>query len=119
MRAPAITAACIWLAAGLQQQPVQGESEEGGCSGRIVQLLCNTVPGPHLWENYFLGVPTGSQEDYTNQCRCRGQGLSSLLKNRLGKNQGGVFSSGGDFLRAACQAFQQLIISGVYFFKCL
>lgn len=85
----------------------------------MVQLSCNTAPGPHLWESKVLGVPTGSQEDYTNQCRCRGQGPSSLLKNKLGKNQGGVFSSGEDFLRATCQAFQQLIISGVYFLKCL
>jgi len=45
--------------------------------------------------------------------------LSNLLKNMLGKNQGGVFSSGGDFLRATCQTFQQLIILGVYFLKCL
>lgn len=93
----------------------------GACGGRsclITQLSCNTVPEPQLWENYFLGVPTGSQEDYTNQCQCKAQDLSLLLKNVPGKNQGGVFPD-RDFLRAALQAFQQLIILGVYFLKCL
>lgn len=78
---------------------------------------CEIAPVPHLWENSFFGVPTGSQEAYTNQCRCRGQGLSDLLKNVPRRNQEDVFSSGGEFFEGNLPSISAANYIGSLFFE--
>lgn len=114
VRAPVSSAAHFQLAHGLSSSLCLMGA--GGECCHIIQLSCNTVPGPQLWENQFLGVPTGSQEDYTNQCQCRGQDLSLLWKNVPRKNQGGVFPD-GDFFKGNWPSTSAANYIGSLFFE--